>query len=436
MTTEKDNQVKWYETMTVKMFLLGTMAILFLIPLQLIKMVIRERENSSNAVKLEITEQWGRRQTITGPVLNIPVYRTLGYENEVKGKPDRKVWHILPDELNVIGSIDPEIRGRGIYETVIYTSHLAISGKFGIPDRIKKDYTISYEEAYLSMGISDNRGLVKQVAIKLDGDEISAEPGLFDHDIFNSGLTFPVNIDMSSKDLSFTMNLDIKGSDGLSFTPVGKNNSVELSSSWTAPSFSGKFIPSSREIDDNGFNARWGITHLNRNFPQEWVGQIHDISGESFGAELILEVDHYQKSERSAKYGLLFIAFTFLVLLFIEVSSHKKVHIFNYFLVSLALVLFFSLLNALSEHIGFNYAYIVASLSTITLISGFSGSLLRDRKKMFLIGIMLTVLYAFLFFLLSLNEFAYLAGNIGLFIGLGAIMWLTTKTDLFRRNGL
>ena len=435
MTKENQDQIKWHESMTVKLVLLGTMAILFLIPLQLIKMVIRERENNSNAVRMEIAEQWGKRQTITGPVLNIPVYRNPGDNSAEKDRVER-IWHILPNDLNILASIDPEIRYKSIYETVIYTANLKIKGKFDIPDRIRDNYIVIWSGAYLSMGISDNRGLVDQVIINLDNNKIPAEPGLIDYDIFQSGLTFPLSLNKSDPEIEFDLDFFIKGSDGLSFTPVGESTRVELTSSWTSPSFNGKFIPTTREINESGFKAKWIITHLNRNFPQEWVGPIHDISGESFGADMILGVDHYQKSERSSKYGLLFIAFTFLVLLFIEVSSKKRIHIFSYFLVSLALVLFFSLLNALSEHIGFNASYILASVSIILMISIFSGSLLGDRKKALLIGSMLTILYAFLYFLLSLNEFAYLAGNIGLLIGLTGIMWLTSKTDIFKKGGL
>ncbi len=435
MKNENQNQSKWYESMTVKLFILGTMAILFLIPLQLIKIVIRERESNSNSVRMDIAEQWGKRQTICGPVLNIPIYRKPSDINP-EASPDERIWHILPDELNISAETNPEIRYKSIYETVIYSASIKMGGRFIIPERIRDNYIVLWDEAYLSMGISDNRGLVDQVIINFGNNKIPADPGLIDRDIFQSGLTFPVSVNSSAKETDFSLAFKIRGSDGLSFTPVGKNTGVELSSSWPSPSFNGNFIPAIREINESGFSARWTITHLNRNFPQDWVGSIHDISQEAFGADMILGVDHYQKSERSSKYGLLFIAFTFMVLLFIELSSDKRIHIFSYFLVSLALVLFFSMLNALSEHIGFNAAYLIASIAIILLVSIFSGSLLGDRKKALLIGLMLTILYAFLFFLLSLNEFAYLAGNIGLFVGLTAIMWLTNRTDIFKRNGL
>ena len=284
------------------------------------------------------------------------------------------------------------------------------------------------------MGISDNRGLKNSVTLLLDNMNISAEPGLPENDLFSSGISFPVLPGKESTLLPYEINFGLKGSEGMYFTPVGKNTSVKISSDWMSPSFSGHFLPEKREISKDGFSAHWNITHLNRNFPLQWLGPVHEIESEAFGVDMILEVDHYQKSERSSKYGLLFIAFTFMVLIFMELSSEKRIHIFSYFLVSLALVLFFSLLNSLSEQIGFKLAYIIAALATVVLITAFSGSIMKTRRAYFVTGGLLSGLYLFLFFLLALNEYAYLAGNIGLFIGLASVMWITSRTEIFKKN--
>jgi len=434
MKTETEITPKWYETLTFKMALLGFMAIMFIVPLQLIMMVIRERESSSQNVRMEIAEQWGKRQIISGPVLNIPVNIRPG-NNEANFEPVMKIWHIMPEELSVAGRVDPEIRYKGIYETVIYDAAILLEGRFEIPTMgYPGNYEILWKDAYLTLGISDNRGLKDRISVNFNDQSINAEPGLEDHDIFESGISFPSSIDPETGTWLFSTDIGIRGSSGIFFSPVGKSTRVNLSSEWVAPSFQGNFLPQTRNVDDTGFSAEWIITNLNRNFPQEWIGSGYSPDKESFGAELILEVDHYQKSERSVKYGMLFIAFTFLVLLYIELSSDKRIHIFNYFLVSIALVLFFSLLNSLSEHIGFNPAYLISSVATISLITLFTRSLLKERKPIIIVSGMLTVLYIFIFILLVLNQFSYLAGNIGLFVALAAIMRLSTKTDLFRKS--
>jgi len=436
MKNNNQNDIKWYETLTFKMALLGVMAIMFLLPLELIRTVINERAESSLSVQQQISEEWGRTQTVTGPVLNIPVTRTI-YTDEGRSVTSENVWHIMPEQLAISGKISPQIRYRGIYESVIYETTISLSGNFEIPSqKHDPDVDFRWEDAYYTLGISDNRGIVKDLAMNTSGMKINAQPGVADHDLFNSGVTFPVKISDSMAGQEFEMFLNLRGSSGLFFTPTGKSTIVGIESSWASPSFTGNFLPEQRTINDEGFSANWHITHLNRNFPQSWYGAIYKPEGESFGVNLLLQVDHYRKAERSAKYGLLFIAFTFLVLLFLEISSNKRLHLFHYFLVSLALVLFFSLLTALSEHIGFNPAYIISSVSTIGLLTLFTGSLLKKSKYVIIVSGMLTALYVFIYILLALNEFAYLAGNIGLFIALAAIMWLSAKTNLFRKSEL
>ena len=146
--------------------------------------------------------------------------------------------------------------------------------------------------------------------------------------------------------------------------------------------------------------------------------------------DLFQPVDHYQKSWRSSRYGLLFIALTFLVLIFLEITRKESIHVFHYFLVSLGLTLFFSLLNSLSEQVGFNAAYLISSTATILMISIFTGTLFREKKTALIVFGMLVILYSFIFVLLTLNDYAYLAGNIGLFLLLAIIMRLAVKLKL------
>ncbi|HDZ41027.1 MAG TPA: cell envelope integrity protein CreD [Bacteroidetes bacterium] len=436
MKNESQNDIKWYETITFKMVLIGLMAIMFLVPLQLIRMLIQERAENSLAVQGQISREWSKAQTITGPVLNIPVIRSvrsggnrIAYENTL--------LHVMPDNLYIKGEINPRIRYKGIYESVIYEADLKLAGSFFLPPYINaSDCELLWEEAYFTLGISDNRGIIEGLNLRVNDISVAAQPVGGDYDLFTSGVTFPVFIHAGSEHFDFSADIGLRGSSGIFFTPAGKSTSVSIKSSWTAPSFTGNYLPEKRETGNDGFTATWNISHLNRNFPQSWFGNIHRPEDESFGVNLILEVDHYRKAERAAKYGLLFIAFTYLVLLFLELSANRKIHLFHYFLVSLSLVLFFSLLNALSEQIGFSPAYLISAGSTVGLLTIFSGLLLKKTKYTLLVGGMLTLVYAFIYILLSINEFAYLAGNIGLFIALGTIMWLSAKTDLFRDSGI
>jgi inner membrane protein len=339
----------------------------------------------------------------------------------------------MPETLNISGEVQPEKRHRSIYQAVVYNSELKISGEFIVPEiNPGQKSEILWNESYFTLGISDNRGLKGSVSIKTDSMDIYAIPGLKDVQVFSSGISFPFSLNGTDKNIPFDLTLYLSGSEELKFSPVGKITSVSLSSPWNSPGFTGNFLPASRIINDSGFKAEWLITNLNRSFPQIWSGNEFSPVKDSFGAEFVLLVDHYQKSLRSAKYGILFIALTFLALLFAEMATGENLHIINYLLVSLALVLFFSLLNALSEHIGFNLAYCIAAASTIILISLFLRKLVRNSRPVLLISVMLACLYLFIYILLTLNDYAYLAGNIGLFVLLAVTMGLSIKLRIFR----
>jgi inner membrane protein len=432
MENENVKQEKWYQSMTVKMILLGVMGLLLLIPLMMIGELIKERSKNADAARIEIGNLWAAPQVITGPVLNVPGTKTISEE----GKYITTTMHILPESLKVEGVIRPEKRYRGIYETVVYDSDLKMSGSFSIAgNEYQDEYTWQWDKAYVTVGVSDNKGIRDEVKLSFDGAVITAQPGAGQTDLFEKGISFPLAVNLpanGSLTSDFTLDLGLKGSGSLAFTPVGKTTEVSLASTWDAPSFTGNFLPVDRNVTDKGFNARWSVTHLNRSFPQAWTGKNYTPSADAFGVDLILQSDHYTKAERSVKYGILFIALTFFVLIIIELRSSQRIHIFYYLLVSLALVLFFSLLTALSEQVGFNLAYLISSAATIGLLAFFFRSLLKNKWLVLIIAGLLTVLYVFLFVLLALKDYAFLAGNIGLFILLAVLMMVSARYRLFK----
>jgi inner membrane protein len=432
MKIEISDNKKWHQSLTVKIVLLGVLGVFLLIPLEMIKSIIKERQKNSEDVKKEIASQWAGPQNITGPVLNIPAWI---YPSRKDAEPYKTIFHIMPETLNITGDINTETRHRSIYKAAVYSADLSLTGDFLIPEMNTGERTeILWNEVYYSVGISDNRGIKGSVNLDVDSARLEAFPGLIDADVFKSGITFTDAGNGKNKKIHYSMNFRLSGSESLTFSPVGKSTEVHLRSSWQSPGFTGNFLPAERTVDKSGFIAEWIVTNLNRNFPQIWTGSSYFPSDDSFGVNFILTVDHYQKSLRSAKYGILFIALTFLALLFAEMTIREKIHVFHYLLMSLGLVLFFSLLNALSEHTGFNLAYLISAVSTILLISFFLGTLIKTKRIVILISGLLVLLYSFIFVLLTLNDYAYLAGNIGLFILLAVTMRLSVKLNLFERE--
>ncbi len=417
-------------------FLIG---LVLLIPANMIRGLIREREYNQKTTIKEVGSKWGKEQTISGPYVTIPYYRSVKQttQGDTTARTTRvkEYMHFLPTALNINGTIFPERRYRGIYEIVVYNSKLNISGmfdniKFANSDIPKED--ILFNEAFISIGISDLRGIQKQIYLDWNNNKSLFNPGTVTNDNIESGINAPIEIvNNDSLDYNFSFDLVLKGSQLLYFTPVGKVTDVNISSSWNNPSFNGAFLPDSRSITKSGFKANWNVLHLNRNFPQKWVGGSYNTSSSVFGIDLLLPVDNYQKSTRSIKYAVLFIFFTFLVFFFVEILNKVFIHPVQYLLVGLALIVFYTLLLSISEHLNFNLAFLFSALATLLLISGYVKAILKSNKLTGFIGGILLILYGFIFIIIQLQDLALLIGSIGIFLVLCLVMYFSRKIDWY-----
>lgn len=437
------------QSVTVKIVTIGILILFLLIPVAWIKSLIRERESNRDMAILEINDKWGHSQTITGPILSVPYFEIV--TEEKKTYKVRKYAHFLPNDLKVNGTIDPEIRKRGIYRVINYKSSMQVSGEFLKPDfkqlKISPELII-WKDAFLTVGITDMRGIEDNITIKWDNLKVPTNSGIPSKDVIQSGLSASINLDLSQAIHEFSFQLKLRGSKDLFFVPVGKTTVVNLTSDWAHPKFTGSFLPDPRTVTEEGFIATWKILDLNRNYPQQWTNKDYKIQGfnqnvarqlpsqssdqdSKFGVELLFGVDQYQKSMRSVKYAIMFIALTFLVFFFIELINKKMVHPIQYLLVSIGIILFYSLLTSLSEQMSFTLAYIISATSIISLITIYSHSIFKQMKLTKSIFFILFVLYMFLFTLLQLQDYALLLGNIGLFITLAIVMYVSRKIDWY-----
>ena len=424
---------------------LGTilfLIILFLLPTAMIQSLIFEREERQNEAISEVSSKWGEAQTLAGPFISVPYYK-LVKETSSKDGTEKVIrmteyLHFLPSKLSISGELYPDKRYRSIYEVVVYNSKLQISGLFNNIDFSNLDIKpqdIQFDKAEFVLGINDLRGIEEQVTLLWNQDKSYFNPGVTSNDVVESGINAAINLDsLDNAAYQFDLTLELKGSQLLYFTPVGKVTDIALSSKWQNPSFNGAFLPDSRTIDANGFNAKWNVLHLNRNFPQVWTGNRHSIQSASFGVDLLLPVDSYQKSYRSIQYAILFIGLTFMVFFFIEVLNKVFIHPIQYILVGVALLVFYTLLLSISEHIQYNLAFIVSASATLLIIAGYIKAILKSNQLVLLISGILTILYTFIFVLIQLQDYALLIGSIGIFIILGLVMYFSRKIDWYNLN--
>ena len=414
-------------------------SLLLMIPTGLIKSLIQERESIQNEAITEVSSKWATNQSLIGPMLSIP-YDKIVKEFSEKTKTEKLVKvpdfiHILPSELTIKGDVHPEKRYRGIYEIVVYTAKIQISGEIPLAELKSQDIApenIHFDKAEFVIGLSDLRGLEKQVQLKWNNHNINFDPGVTSTQVIKTGIKAPVGLTLNDTlNHKFLLNIDLKGSQSLYFTPVGKTSDVELNSSWNNPSFNGAFLPDTREINQTGFHSHWNVLHLNRNYPQIWVGDRFSIDPSAFGVDLILPVDSYQKSYRSIHYAVLFILFTFLVFFFIEVLNSVFIHPVQYLLVGIALIVFYTLLLSISEHLSYNTSFLISAAGTMLLIGGYVKAILKSNPLTLLLTGILSILYIFIFVIIQLQDYALLIGSIGIFLILCIVMYFSRKIDWY-----
>jgi inner membrane protein len=405
----------------------------------MIHSLISERESTQKEAISEVSSKWAEGQTIVGPFISIPYFR---YAKEFSKKDSsekivqiKEYMHVLPSKLIISGMINPEKRYRGIYEIVVYNSRIELSGTFNPIDFTGAEVPIKnilFDKAELIVGINDLRGIEKQVDLEWNHTTIPFNPGVSSNDVVESGMNASLKSNLNdSLQYDFKLKLELKGSQLLYFTPVGKITDITISSPWENPSFKGAFLPDAREVNEKGFKANWNVLHLNRNYPQTWIGSHYSLAESAFGIDLLLPVDSYQKSYRSIQYAILFIGFTFLVFFFIEVLNKLFIHPVQYILVGVALVVFYTLLLSISEHIKYNTAFIISAIATLALIGGYVRAILKSGKLSMLIVGILSILYAFIFVIIQLQDYALLIGSIGLFVILGLLMYFSRKIDWY-----
>jgi len=416
--------------MLIKGLTIAFLILLLLIPVAMLSGLVTERERRQTEVTNEISSKWAYAQTVLGPVVVIPYYYTQPNKAVVRSK-----LYLLPEQLNVNGKLLPEVRHRSLYDVTLYRSNLSLTGIFD-PAYIQKlgvpPGSILWNEAYVMMGINDARGLEDQVTLQWDSSNLMLEAGVPQNDVIKDGLGIKLPLD-SQKKVRFAITMKLKGSTFLYFTPVGKTTDVTLTSSWKNPAFDGQYLPTEQAtVNDSGFSARWKVLQVSRNYPQAWTDQTKfPVEESAFGVKLLQPTDGYAKTDRSVKYAILIIALTFAIFFFMEIFQKRQIHPLQYILVGLALCIFYTLLLSISEYLGFNAAYLIASIATVALISLYVLSIFKKVQTALGFALALGGLYTYIFTLIQLQDFALLFGSIGLFVILAIIMYFSRRVDWY-----
>lgn len=409
------------------------MALGLWIPTIFIMGLVKEREGRQKEAIADISNKWAGRQTITGPVLRIPYTEYVKNEKGITMQV-KKLSYFIPDNIDAKAVIFPEKRHRGIYQVIVYRSDVELKGKFKPLQwqllKIPQENFV-WSEAALIFQVSDQlRGINEDLTIKWNDSTAVFNPQPAgdspQEDAFFTPLVF--SAEDKDKEHVFSMKFSLNGSEQILFASAARENKLEMHSSWPDPSFTGIKLPDTRNVKDSGFVAHWKF--MNRAVPAAWNNHFYDLTETAMGADLIIPMDSYNKTERSVKYALLCIVLTFAAFFLIESIYKKPLHLVQYGLAGLALVLFYTLLLSISEYTGFNIAYMIAGVATIGLVAWFVGNVMRSFSLAMFISLVLIVVYGYIFTIIQLQDYSLLMGSVGLFVALGIIMYFSRKLNL------
>jgi inner membrane protein len=430
---------------TLSLLLLG---VLLWIPLRMISGKISERSNLQQQVEREIESTAFGAQRVVGPIvvlaciedyveeIVVASHRDDTVRRERKSRPCPSSY-VFPEELAITGELPTEVRRRGIHAVRLYQSTLDFRGSFRLPDEPKQvpNATRRWSDAALFVAVGDLRGLKNVPALTLGHRQIAFQPGTR---LIEAGPGIHVPIDLpatgTATDQAFAFTMQLHGMSRLAFVPMAKAFTANLKSPWPHPSFDGQFLPDARATGDQGFRATWTVNHFAAGGTVAWSEILRSgklDSANALGVSLIDPVNVYSQSYRAAEYGILLVALTFALFLLLEVVKRWHVHAVQYGLIGLAQAVFFLLLLALAEHIGFAAAYLIAACACIGLLTFYIRYVVGSVPRAIAFGVYFVALYGTIYVMLSSEDAALLLGSVLVFAVLAATMIATRRLDWF-----
>ncbi|MCG6857894.1 MAG: cell envelope integrity protein CreD [Salaquimonas sp.] len=408
-----------------KLVIAGVISFLLMVPAMIVLGFVNERAHRAETVAKEIAAGWGGEQTLNGPYLVLP------YRKSEWSSPLYAVFSA--EQLKMDLNVGVEERKRSIYRTPLFQSRTHISGRFApLPATIEEKLgVVDYDSAFMAMSVSDISGFRSEARIDIDGRGKGVfQPGLSGlADRKHRGFSYALPEGLARSGFSFNVDLTLNGARQLTILPSARATEIEMNSDWPHPGFAGRMLPDSRAVTGQGFSASWTIPSLAQGTSMMNLATSLPESAAEISVGFVEPLQFYQVIARTLKYSTAFFALTFLAVFILEVKGNRSIHWMQYALVGLALVIFFLLLLALAEHIGFGPAYAIAATATTMLISWYVGDALRRLRSGVIMAGVLGVIYVVIYLVMSEEDYALLAGSIVAFLTITATMFATRRLE-------
>jgi inner membrane protein len=419
----------------LKLILVCGLALLMSIPASFVWLLIEGRSRDAAGAAAQVAQDWGGgAQTFMGPVILVPYERDVMVDNKLQTVSGQLV--LYPETGDITAKLDAETRTKGLQRVPVYRADAAFTAVFE-PGRLAQaaptGARVLWKDARMVLSATDLRGadaatlLVDGAPLELapaDGGQVSYQPLL--------GAPLPNLETRQTGQMQVAATLRFKGSERLGFAPFAKTTAIRLTGDWPAPKFDGGRLPETRSIGAQGFDAQWNVPFLARGA----AGAGADLNFSAIytstpGVSLIDEANPYQKVIRALKYAPMFLGLVFLTYFLFETTSGRRAHPAQYVLVGLAQTVFYMLLLSVSEMVGFAGGFVIAAVATVLAISLYAGSVFGAASSAIKAGVVFSGLYALIYVLLSMEDYALLVGSIASFIAIAGTMWMTRRLDWY-----
>ncbi len=415
----------------LKLAVITALTVGLLLPLIFVGHKVTERSAYAQQAKQEVAKGWADPQTVLPPILLLTYEDRVERQNMGDAAIAAATYYTevqLADAVSVVANVDMQRRYKGIYSVPVYTSDVSIKGKF---PALKKQPI----RAELVFSLNDIRGLQGQQVLEWQGKKYQFDV-INEHRFLRNNLQVELDL-RQGEGYSFSLQTVLRGVDSLAVVPAAKDFDFTLQSKWPHPSFVGQFLPADRDVSTEAFTATWNVSHFSTGIGSvleqclKRKCAVADYQSEALQAEFVEPINIYQLTDRSLKYGVLFIALSFMVFFLFECLKGIVVHPMQYGMVGLALAVFYLLLISLSEHLAFGVAYLLAMLACMSLIYSYLSSVIGNRMYVFGVVTVLSGLYGLLYAILQSEDYALLTGSTLVFVVLAALMLLTRKVDWY-----
>jgi len=422
-----------------KCLVIGGMTIVFWIFSLCIGGIVKDRTILSDETQKEVAKSWSEKQDFVGPILCVPVY------NDSASIP-YTCMYVLPERLEADADIQSETLHRGIFDASVYRTKISLAGTFNLkemkfteklPEK-KKPVRFDWEHAQVVTAVGDKRGLEEGIQFSIDDQKYAIDQRFNYYGCRNLCAIFNNSHDvicrmadlsqMVGKEVNFSLEADLKGSDGLNVAPIGRNSKITIHGNSQDPSFDGMVLPSSREVTDAGFTATWKINSMNRNDVDQVFYSFDDYKNfQSVGTKILVTGGQYTKTDRALKYAFLVILLSLVAVLVGELSVKNEINELNYLLIGAALVLFYLMLLSFGEWMGFGVAYGLSALLILGMITLYLKAIVGKSNTALAVCLFMTLIDVFIYILLGIADMALLVGTLGLFVMLGVAMFFSLR---------